>query len=93
MNCYVEPQKLQGVDVTIMDVSNVKSVLHVFHINVCLCIFSYNNVINELAHEKERSAMLVKIICKLIKLQSIQVKIIQCKMFTIIVLKEMPSVL
>lgn len=93
MNCYVEPQKLQGVDVTIMDVSNVKSVLHVFHINVCLCIFSYNNVINELAHEKERSAMLVKIICKLIKLQSIrQVKIIQCKMFTI-VLKEMPSVL
>lgn len=77
---------------TIMDVSNVKSVLHVFHINVCLCIFSYNNVINELAHEKERSAMLVKIICKLIKLQSIQVKIIQCKMFTI-VLKEMPSVL
>lgn len=93
MNCYVEPQKLQGVDVTIMDVSNVKSVLHVFHINVCLCIFSYNNVINELAHEKERSALLVKIICKLIKLQSIQVKIIQCKMFTIIVLKEMPSVL
>lgn len=93
MNCYVEPQKLQGVDVTIMDVSNVKSVLHVFHIIVCLCIFSYNNVINELAHEKERSAMLVKIICKLIKLQSIQVKIIQCKMFTIIVLKEMPSVL
>lgn len=92
MNCYVEPQKLQGVDVTIMDVSNVKSVLHVFHINVCLCIFSYKNVINELAHEKERSAMLVKIICKLIKLQSIQVKIIQCKMFTI-VLKEMPSVL
>lgn len=92
MNCYVEPQKLQGVDVTIMDVSNVKSVLHVFHINVCLCIFSYNNVINELAHEKERSTMLVKIICKLIKLQSIQVKIIQCKMFTI-VLKEMPSVL
>lgn len=92
MNCYVEPQKLQGVDVTIMDVSNVKSVLHVFHINVCLCIFSYNNVINELAHEKERSALLVKIICKLIKLQSIQVKIIQCKMFTI-VLKEMPSVL
>lgn len=92
MNCYVEPQKLQGVDVTIMDVSNVKSVLHVFHIIVCLCIFSYNNVINELAHEKERSAMLVKIICKLIKLQSIQVKIIQCKMFTI-VLKEMPSVL
>lgn len=89
MNCYVEPQKLQGVDVTIMDVSNVKSVLHVFHINVCLCTFSYNNVINELAHEKERSAMLVKIICKLIKLQSIQVKIIQCKMFTI-VLKEMP---
>lgn len=83
MNCYVEPQKLQGVDVTIMDVSNVKSVLHVFHINVCLCIFSYNNVINELAHEKERSAMLVKITCKLIKLQSIQVKIIQCKMFTI----------
>lgn len=93
MNCYVEPQKLQGVDVTIMDVSNVKSVLHVFHINVCLCIFSYNNVINELAHEKERSALLVNIICKLIKLQSIQVKIIQCKMFTIIVLKEMPSVL
>lgn len=92
MNCYVEPQKLQGVDVTIMDVSNVKSVLHVFHINVCLCIFSYNNVINELAHEKERSALLVNIICKLIKLQSIQVKIIQCKMFTI-VLKEMPSVL
>lgn len=92
MNCYVEPQKLQGVDVTIMDVSNVKSVLHVFHIIVCLCIFSYNNVINELAHEKERSAMLVKIICKLIKLQSIQVKIIQCEMFTI-VLKEMPSVL
>lgn len=92
MNCYVEPQKLQGVDVTIMDVSNVKSVLHVFHIIVCLCIFSYNNVINELAHEKERSALLVKIICKLIKLQSIQVKIIQCKMFTI-VLKEMPSVL
>lgn len=86
MNCYVEPQKLQGVDVTIMDVSNVKSVLHVFHINVCLCIFSYNNVINELAHEKERSALLVNIICKLIKLQSIQVKIIQCEMFTIVLI-------
>lgn len=50
MNCYVEPQKLQGVDVTIMDVSNLKSVI--FHINVCLCIFSYSNVINELAYEK-----------------------------------------
>lgn len=27
MNCYVEPQKLQGVDVTIMDVSNLKFIL------------------------------------------------------------------